>query len=317
MSSDLYLHELPDFSDLVNVVAKERRIVGQLVEKDYWIMHCLYGLTRIGLTFELKGGTSLSKGYGIIYRFSEDIDIRIEPPVEMQVRFGKNHTKPIHIESRRIFYDWLATEKIIIPGIESVRRDHSFDNERLFSAGIRLEYPSAFATIDALKSGVLLEVGFDATAPNEMITVSSWVFEKAAEVGIPFFDNRAVNVRCYAPGYTFVEKLQTISTKFRQQQERSDFPANFLRHYYDIYCLLGTGEIQSFIGTAEYAAHKQKRFPKADNLCIAENEAFRLQNPDVFALYQAEYKKTEGLYYNGVVQFEEILKRIGENIDRL
>lgn len=43
-----------------------------LVEKDYWIMHCLYGLQHLKMTFELKGGTSLSKGDRIINRFSED-----------------------------------------------------------------------------------------------------------------------------------------------------------------------------------------------------------------------------------------------------
>jgi predicted nucleotidyltransferase component of viral defense system len=46
---------------------------------DYWIMHAVFGLKQLGLTFELKGGTSLSKGFGVIHRFSEDIDIRIEP----------------------------------------------------------------------------------------------------------------------------------------------------------------------------------------------------------------------------------------------
>ena len=50
-----------------------------LVEKDYWIMHCLYGLQQLERRFELNGDTSLSKGYGIINRFSEDIDIRIRP----------------------------------------------------------------------------------------------------------------------------------------------------------------------------------------------------------------------------------------------
>ena len=53
-----------------------------LVEKDYWIMHCLWGLQAQGFQFELKGGTSLSKGFGVIHRFSEDIDIRIEPPYQ-------------------------------------------------------------------------------------------------------------------------------------------------------------------------------------------------------------------------------------------
>ena len=74
-----YLHKHPQFSDLTRIVAEEKQIASALVEKDYWIMHCLYGLQKLGLRFELKGGTSLSKGYGTIHRFSEDIDIQIVP----------------------------------------------------------------------------------------------------------------------------------------------------------------------------------------------------------------------------------------------
>ena len=46
--------------------------------------------------FKLKGGTSLSKDFGVIHRFSEDIDIRIEPPDGLQVKVGRNHDKPTH-----------------------------------------------------------------------------------------------------------------------------------------------------------------------------------------------------------------------------
>jgi len=74
-----FLHKRGDFADLIRIVADERGLLPALVEKDYWIMHCLYGLSAQGLGFELKGGTSLSKGFGIIQRFSEDIDIRIDP----------------------------------------------------------------------------------------------------------------------------------------------------------------------------------------------------------------------------------------------
>jgi Nucleotidyl transferase AbiEii toxin, Type IV TA system len=94
-------------------------------------MHCLYGLQQLGLKFELKGGTSLSKGHGIIHRFSEDIDIRIEPPPELPVKTGRNHTKHAHVESRRKFYDWLA-KTIRIDGIEKVARDTAFDTTHLF-----------------------------------------------------------------------------------------------------------------------------------------------------------------------------------------
>ena len=77
---DSFLHERRDFKALVETVAESEKINDPgLVEKDYWIMYAVFGLKQLGLTFELKGGTSLSKGFGIIQRFSEDIDIRIEP----------------------------------------------------------------------------------------------------------------------------------------------------------------------------------------------------------------------------------------------
>ncbi len=117
-----FLHNHPQFADLIAIVAAERGIDPALVEKDYWLMHCLYGLQQLGLKFELKGGTSLSKGFQIIDRFSEDIDIRVEPPQDQDVRTGRNQTKTAHIDSRRKFYDWLA-ETIRIDGIESVERD--------------------------------------------------------------------------------------------------------------------------------------------------------------------------------------------------
>src|ERR1700682_3106495 len=131
-----YLHNHKQFPDLIRIVAEQKGIDPALVEKDYWIMHCLYGLQKLGLTFELKGGTSLSKGFKIIDRFSEDIDIQIDPPASRNVKTGRNQDKPAHVKSRKDFYDWLA---------------------------------------------------------------------------------------CYDPGYTFVEKLQTISTKYRQQQKDKQF----------------------------------------------------------------------------------------------
>ena len=74
-----YLHERKDFADLLRIIEEETEIVADLVEKDYWLMHVLYGLQKQGFDFKLKGGTSLSKGFNIINRFSEDIDIYIKP----------------------------------------------------------------------------------------------------------------------------------------------------------------------------------------------------------------------------------------------
>jgi predicted nucleotidyltransferase component of viral defense system len=74
-----YLHDHKEFASLINILANEKNIEPGLIEKDYWIMHVLYGLKKQAFQFELKGGTSLSKGYKLINRFSEDIDIHIKP----------------------------------------------------------------------------------------------------------------------------------------------------------------------------------------------------------------------------------------------
>ena len=312
MSDTGFLHNHADFSALIRIVAGEMAIDPALVEKDYWIMHCLFGLQNLGMAFELKGGTSLSKGFGIIHRFSEDIDIRIEPPEHMNVKTGRNQDKPYHCQSRKDFYDGLAAS-IKIDGIHDIQRDTAFDDSKYRGGGIRLYYKNLGSQIDGLKEGILLEVGFDDITPNTPKTISSWTYDYAAGK-VPIIDNRAVNVACYHSGYTLVEKLQTISTKYRQQQDTGTFPINFMRHYYDVYCLLQDAETLAFIETPEYEAHKERRFRSADNPIIAENHAFLLHAPKTRADYKAAYQSTRTLYYRSQPDFDEILAKIQEHI---
>lgn len=310
-----FLHEKKDFSDLLKVISARDSITPTLVEKDYWIMHCLWGLTKQGFTFELKGGTSLSKGFRIIKRFSEDIDIRFEPPPQMDVKTGKNHDKDIHAESRRKFYDWLAAQ-IDIPGVKSSRATE-FDDERMRNGGIRLTYETKTEELKGVKPGILLEVGFDDTTPNTPVDISSWALEKAKEQKVDFIDNLAYGILCYDPEYTFVEKLQTVSTKFRKFRESGKMPSNFLRHYNDIYSLLDVDKVQEFIGTDKYEQRKAQRFPKADELQIAKNPAFLFEDVEEFKQFEEEYKGTKALYYAGQPSLAEIKEKIKKNIDKL
>jgi hypothetical protein len=314
MSAD-FLHNHPEFPELIRIVARQRGIDPTLVEKDYWIMHCLYGLQQLGLTFELKGGTSLSKGFQIINRFSEDIDIRVEPPKDRDVKTRRNHNKPPHIQSRRDFYGWLA-KAIRIDGIERVERDTAFDNKTLMSAGIRLYYKTHANALEGLRPGVLLELGFDDVTPNTERDISSWLYDYAAG-RVDIVDNRAKGVACYDPGHTFVEKLQTVSTKFRLQQTKKDSPVDFMRHYYDVHALLRRPEVQAFIGTEAYKAHKAKRFRSGDNPVIAQNQAFTLYDPHTRKAYAKAFAESSVLYFGDKPTFEQILEEISKWIDRL
>jgi hypothetical protein len=122
-----FLHTLADAKALFEILGAEKNLPPVLIEKDYWVMHCLWGLQQNGFRFEMKGGTSLSKGWGCIDRFSEDIDIRFESPTGLNVKAEK----PSPIKARFAFYDSLAA-KIKIPGV-TVERNRAYDDEKISS----------------------------------------------------------------------------------------------------------------------------------------------------------------------------------------
>lgn len=306
----IFLHNDPDFKDLINQVSEEMSISPFLVEKDYWIMHALYGLQSQGYDFELKGGTSLSKGYKIIHRFSEDIDLKILPPHGTTIPQGKNQTSKTQVQSRKEYFETIAQE-ITIDSL-TTSRAHEFDHDKFFSAGINLHFNSVTEAISGVKPAVLLEVGFDDTTPNKPITISSWALDKALSLGHEdYIDNRAIEVKCYIPEFTFVEKLQAITTKFRKYKETNNFEKNFIRHYYDLYCLLDQQEIQSFIGTSDYIERKKERFPKADNPeKLSTNLALQLNDKTDFDILNTNYEKTSNLYYKGQPSLSLIIDKI-------
>ncbi|HRN55625.1 MAG TPA: nucleotidyl transferase AbiEii/AbiGii toxin family protein [Agriterribacter sp.] len=314
----VYLHEQKDFPDLLRILADERNILPGLIEKDYWIMQVLYGLKKQGYAFQLKGGTSLSKGFGIIDRFSEDLDLHIDPLAELGINENPKNTKTANIEKKRKYYDTLAGE-IKIDGIIKIARDTEFDNTDTYnSGGIRLFYETFTEPVEGAKEGILLEVGFDNVAPNSPVMISSWAYERAQGAAIELIDNRAVDIYCYHPGYTFVEKLQTIATKFRKEISSGEEQKNYMRQYYDVYSLLNNQIVLDFIATDDYKLHKEKRFPAADRaIPIKENEAFLLNNAALRDRFQKRYEGTKGLYYKGQPPFNEVMARIQAHVDQL
>ena len=304
------LHNHPNFKDLIEITSSEMNINASLVEKDYWIMNVLHDLSKI-FEFQMKGGTSLSKGFKIIDRFSEDIDLQIKPPenqLTFKVYYGKNHEKDKHIESRKKYFNWIKNKlKGRINGIEEVKRDTDFDDSKCRNAGIRLYYKSMFSILPDIKEGILLELGFDKTTPNVKKDISSWIFDKANLKIIK--DNKAKGIVCYKPEYTFVEKLDAVIRKYNKYKKSGKISENFIRHYYDLYCLLGRADTQNFIVTKPYQIHKKERLKKQSG-SIRNHPAFYLSNPRERQLFEKEYIKQKSLYYKGQIPFTKILNRI-------
>ena len=306
-----FLHELAQAKEMFMTLAAERHIPAAIVEKDYWVMHCLWGLKEQGLRFEMKGGTSLSKGWLCVDRFSEDIDIRFDPPSGLNVKSDKE----THIKARIDFFDDLAG-RIKVPGIV-VERVRDQDDQKAQNGGIGLKYPSHFEPMQGLRQEVLLEAGFARTAPNEPRDFTSWALEMALEVKLVVADNRAPAVKCFNPEYTFVDKLQTTCRRYRQHRERndpkSDRPREFLRHYFDLYKLLEVERVRKFIGTPDYEAYKKEKLRGADAVEFASKAAFTLPEVKTYRLFEEEFAVMNTLLLSPGPTFKELAERLREN----
>jgi hypothetical protein len=101
-------------------------------------------------------------------------------------------------------------------------------------------------------------------------------------------------------------------------KNKTAVPFNLMRQYYDIYCLLEYPQVQEFIGTEAYMAHKEERFPKQDYaIPLSENEAFLPNDQAQKAEFKKRYEATSALYYKGQPHFDKLLQRIRESLVRL
>lgn len=303
-----FFHELLEAGELFETLAAEMGLPPAIVEKDYWVMHCLWGLRESGLRFEMKGGTSLSRGWRCIDRFSEDIDLRFEVPADLNVRGDK----PAHVAARLAWFGELAAA-IRIPGVV-VGRNRAYDDDKARNGGISLQYESRFAPLPELRPEVLLEAGFTQTAPNEPRDFTSWVWERATVATLEIRDNRAPAIPCFNPEYTFVDKLQTICRRYRQYTDRRDAerdrPRKFLRHYYDLYKLLQLPRVRDFLGTPGYAAYREVKIKGADRDVFAARTPFEIPDDEVVRDFEAEFATLAGLFFAPAPAFADIIREI-------
>jgi Nucleotidyl transferase AbiEii toxin, Type IV TA system len=227
-------HEAPDFADLVTVVAGHRRVAAALVEKDYWVTHALWGLHRLGLEIWFKGGTSLSKGFGLIERFSEDLDLKVEPGTVTELA-GVTNWKSDGTKAARERQTYFETfqEVLRIRGM-AISPDPAFEDRSHRSAQLRATYPGTYlgGLAGILRPFVLIEIGDARATPFVRRDMTSFIHEELDTLGQlhAFEDNRPRAVRCVHPVVTLIEKLDAL----HRRVPRGDLPpATFVRHFED------------------------------------------------------------------------------------
>ena len=78
------------FKDLITFVSRKTNVREDIVEKDYYVTLILQELSKADYPIVFKGGTSLSKAYCVIDRFSEDVDIGLSADIVARYKYVDN-----------------------------------------------------------------------------------------------------------------------------------------------------------------------------------------------------------------------------------
>ena len=244
-----FIHEDRDFDDLLRIVAQQHGLPIGLIKKDYWVTHALWAIHHQGFAVWFKGGTSLSKGFGLIERFSEDLDVKVEagsvtdlPHVTDWARGSRQAT-----QQRQTYFEALS-ELLHMPGAE-IRLSVADDEARWKSVDLEVHYPGqSLDALNVLSPFVRLEVGSARVVPFLERDLSSFVHDHLEESGriADYHANRPRAVRCVHPLVTLIEKLDNLHRRARRP---GGDPAKFVRHFEDAaHITASAGELPALAG---------------------------------------------------------------------
>ena len=247
-----------DQRDILNTAANRLRRQAVVLEKDVWICWVLQTLFSIPNHHPMafKGGTSLSKVYGIVDRFSEDVDVTLDyrgfgdafdpfahdASKNQQKKFSERLRSGVAIYVNDIVEPALAAAAGELPtrGKHEIRIDEN--GEKVWFA-----YPSVVEEPDDyLTSEVLLEFGGrNVIDPNERHKIGPDIADLTQSVDYPLAD-----VTVLAPTRTFWEKATLIHVECNRGR-LSDRQHRLSRHWFDLMCLMEHDVGQSAIENRE------------------------------------------------------------------
>ncbi len=236
--------EAEEREELFRNTAAKMGVSEAVIEKDFWVCYMLdYLFHRCAWKDNLafKGGTSLSKAYDLIKRFSEDIDLILDWRV---LGYGINEPWEQRSNTKQDAFNKEANERaevflrdVFLPGISKdltaeLTLHVKCEIDPHDGQTVKIIYPNSFSDTAILQE-IRLEIGaLAAWTPAAEQTITSY----AAEYYGRIFDHPSTQVRTVLPERTFWEKV-TILHREAFRPERSTLPARYSRHYYDLWCM--------------------------------------------------------------------------------
>lgn len=300
-----------------------------MVEKDFWVcwlLGLLFADAELAPHLVFKGGTSLSKVYGVIDRFSEDIDLSISPAfvgVDERVFDGlKSRTQRDVALARMQSQCGERTRDFIIPRLEATivehvgkRQDRATwlryeDDPIANSPVVHFEYPSAEGGgFDYLRREVKLELGsLTDQRPTAQHAVRAWVVD---DFPAAFMDWDCQVTALELPR-TFWEKATILHAEHHRPNDQP-MPDRYARHYSDMARLLEHVGAKAMLADhalcARVVAWKSRVFARQwARYDLARPGTFRLLPPTArLAALARDYAQMRAMFLQAPPEFDAVL----------
>jgi len=285
-----------DFSELIKLTSVQLGIAPEFVEKDYWITLLLNRLSssEYAESVVFKGGTSLSKAYRLIRRFSEDIDI---------ATINENLTGNALKTKIR------AIEKSITSELSEIVEPEITSKGSMFRKSV-FQYPSVITNRLNLnlQKRIIIEINSFAN-PYPYISleinsfISEFLLEKNNNEAIELYGLNSFSLNILDKRRTLIEKLVSL-IRFSFEENPLIALTSKIRHFYDLYFLANDIECATYIQSIAF----QKDFKE---LMMHDQQAFDIpvgwQNKQVsesplITNFSSLWEKLRGTYQNELSQ---------------
>lgn len=319
-----------DKRGIFNEVSAEQNVPPAAVEKDWWVVRTLDLVfdTSIAPHTVFKGGTSLSKAWGLIDRFSEDIDLALDrtflginrPDHEMN---GSQVSRLRKLSFKFIAEQYLTEikSKFIAAGLAvriQLGEITADDQDPLI---IEIYYPTVTEPIPYIQPRVLIEVGSRSLMePFSNRNFSSMVGDHF--VGRPFADE-TITVPTVNPERTFLEKIFLLHEEFQRPVEQIKTERKS-RHLYDLEKLMDTEFAASALKDKELyntiVDHRKKLTP-VKGIDYANHSTDKI-NPippnSIIGDWEKDYREMQqSMFHNPSLPFDKLIERIYELKNRI
>ena len=290
-----------------------------IVEKDFWVCWTLdYLFHQSPWTKHLafKGGTSLSKSFDLIHRFSEDIDLILDwrllesaqkdPWAQRSKNQQDKLNKALNAETdvflREQFVPRLQEDfaQLLVDEFQIEVDEHETQT-------VNFTYPKLFGE-DSILPMVRLEIGaLAAWTPTTQSEVISYAAQQYGRI----FQNPSTSVLTVMPERTFWEKVTILHKEaFRTN---GNFPARYSRHYYDLFCMdaspVKAAAFRNLDLLARVVTFKDRFYPAGNaHYDLAKPGTMRLLPlEDCLPVLRDDYAHMRNMLFGEIPSFEEIM----------